>query len=1674
MKKTLSKVLAVSIIATNISPAVNVFADEVLKEKTSIVEKNVVNKAKVTPFNLKDFSNFEQYNTRFRVSRESIKSISNNGGQYASSAISRAIDGNLSTHWETGTPNSDTFKNQVVFEFNEIQSIDRIAYLTRQDSAKGKGYPIQFEIYSSITGNDEDMKLVCTGEHSSTGNMMQFKFDTINTKKIKFVFKEANNYWASASEFWFYKEDKIIDKMDRLFTNSSMNQVSEEFNTEEKINALEEEVKSHPLYENFKEEIEDARTLINRNQVEYSKATTQSFKNYDNEEYSKLFKMPLSNIKSIKNNGGHYSSQVIENAVDGKLDTYWETNRYNNGSFYNEVEVEFKEPVTLNRVVYGARKSDLKGFAQEFEIYASKTSKGDTYELVSSGTYNKSQGLVEAKFNLTEFKRLKFKFKKSDQNWATLNELSFYTEDKLADKISRLFTNSSMNQVSEEFNTEEKINALEEEVKSHPLYENFKEDIENAKTLINKNQVEYSKAVTQSFKNYDNEEYSKLFKMPLSNIKSIKNNGGHYSSQVIENAVDGKLDTYWETNRYNNGSFYNEVEVEFKESVTLNRVVYGARKSDLKGFAQEFEIYVSKTSKGDTYELVSSGTYNKSQGLVEAKFNPTEFKRLKFKFKKSDQNWATLNELSFYTEDKLADKLPTLFTDGTMSKVSEEFNSLEKINTFEEQAKKHPLYNEFKEDIDLAKDLISNPQKEDILELERRGDSINQSVKKKVWRFQDWQVTGYRAKPGDKITVYVDVKDGEPTPTLIYKQILNQHGGSTTFSLKKGKNVITIPQYNVDADKIPEGTALGGGLYFTNYASDKQSKAPRVRIVGAQKYPVYKLGETDDDAIMKELEEYVKKVKANPSSVPDMFDVSSNKTISLVTATKALQWYKDNNKTPRYTAEKWDESLDLTMKFWGFDNSSDLNSDYNFRILVMTKNILGGAFMNAGGGVIGIRPGNQDLILGVDRGWGTIHELGHNFDTSGRTIVEVTNNILPLYFGSLTGNTKITDQNIWENNIYPKVGLDDYSENILYDHSDSTNLSQLAPLWQLQLYDKTFYPKFEQQFRAKDFGNRTREDIYRSWVKAASYALKLDLSEFFARHGIRVSDEVKQELSKYPKPDKKIQYLNDSVLRYEGNGFTSNAKVKVNKNISGQNLKLLFDIDEENKNNVLGYEIHRDGKYIGFTSKSSFIDKNVNLDENHDYIITPYDKKLNTLKNIKLNSLDSFIVSNPVVTVVLNGNLDEKSYVLAKDSKGNDITKDVKVKYNNVDMTRNGEYEIVYSILNPNGSENTSKTEVKVVSQIDYLSDLAPKSVKNGWGTMRKDKSIDNDTIGLTRKGGIVTYAKGLGVHAPSEMVYDLEDNNYEYFESYIGVDQFMKDSPNSSIVFKVLVDGQEKYNSGLMRSGDEQKYVKVDIKNVKELKLIVTDGENGNAADHADWADAKIIIKNAKPRLTIPKSISTKVGEEIDLNQTYSAIDAEDGDITSNVKVSGKVDFERAGKYPITYTVTDSDGNEISKTRTISVVNMDDYKYLTDFNWKSIQYSYRVANKDKAISENPLRLTGEDNQEVTYQRGIGAHSTSTIIYDLSDKDYSYFTSYVGVDRRMFGTIGSVTFEVYVDGVKKFDSGLMNSRDKQKFVEVDITGAKELKLVVTDGGNGNGSDHATWGDTKLYFANEEN
>lgn len=319
-----------------------------------------------------------------------------------------------------------------------------------------------------------------------------------------------------------------------------------------------------------------------------------------------------------------------------------------------------------------------------------------------------------------------------------------------------------------------------------------------------------------------------------------------------------------------------------------------------------------------------------------------------------------------------------------------------------------------------------------------------------------------------------------------------------------------------------------------------------------------------------------------------------------------------------------------------------------------------------------------------------------------------------------------------------------------------------------------------------------------------------------------------------------------------------------------------------------------------------------------------------------------------------------------------------------------------------------------------------------------------------------------------------MSEKDYDYFESYIGIAKEMRDGKNTSATFEVWVDGVCQYTSDIFYGDTASEFVKVPITGAKEVKLVTTAGpSNNNAQDHTVWADAKFTKNTSKPVLDIP-TLTTKVGEPLDVTKGYKATDVEDGDLTAKVVVKGAeaINYKRAGKYDVTYEVTDSDGHTTSETRQVAVVNMDDYKYASDVKWQSTSNSYRAPQLDLATGgTNPLRLTTVDGDMVTYEKGIGAHSTSTITYDLTTLDAAYFTSFVGVDRQMYGSVGSVNFQVFVDGVKKFDSGLMTSKMPQQQLEVALAGAKQLQLVVTDGGNGNGSDHATWGDAKFHYAN---
>jgi galactose oxidase len=142
----------------------------------------------------------------------------------------------------------------------------------------------------------------------------------------------------------------------------------------------------------------------------------------------------------------------------------------------------------------------------------------------------------------------------------------------------------------------------------------------------------------------------------------------------------------------------------------------------------------------------------------------------------------------------------------------------------------------------------------------------------------------------------------------------------------------------------------------------------------------------------------------------------------------------------------------------------------------------------------------------------------------------------------------------------------------------------------------------------------------------------------------------------------------------------------------------------------------------------------------------------------------------------------------------------------------------------------------------NFLSDLTVLEAQNGWGPYELDRSngenAANDGKVLSLNGK--QYSKGLGVHSYGLLRYDL-NAACTTFSSDIGLDDEI-DGQNKygSVVYKILIDGLEKYNSSVMRQNDV-KNVNLNINGARELKLIVEDAGDNNWYDHADWADAKV-----------------------------------------------------------------------------------------------------------------------------------------------------------------------------------------------------------------------------------------
>ncbi len=129
----------------------------------------------------------------------------------------------------------------------------------------------------------------------------------------------------------------------------------------------------------------------------------------------------------------------------------------------------------------------------------------------------------------------------------------------------------------------------------------------------------------------------------------------------------------------------------------------------------------------------------------------------------------------------------------------------------------------------------------------------------------------------------------------------------------------------------------------------------------------------------------------------------------------------------------------------------------------------------------------------------------------------------------------------------------------------------------------------------------------------------------------------------------------------------------------------------------------------------------------------------------------------------------------------------------------------------------------------------------------------------------------------------------------------------------------------------------------------------------------------------------------------------------------------------------------------------------------RAMSQEWGAPQKGLSVDKNPLKIGGR-----TFQHGVGTHAYSELRVKLVGP-LTQFHSKVGMDDEMKAGKGSVRFLVYADGKVVADSGVMRGGNAPKELNALVRGARELRLIVEDAGDGIDSDHADWADATISF-----
>lgn len=243
--------------------------------------------------------------------------------------------------------------------------------------------------------------------------------------------------------------------------------------------------------------------------------------------------------------------------------------------------------------------------------------------------------------------------------------------------------------------------------------------------------------------------------------------------------------------------------------------------------------------------------------------------------------------------------------------------------------------------------------------------------------------------------------------------------------------------------------------------------------------------------------------------------------------------------------------------------------------------------------------------------------------------------------------------------------------------------------------------------------------------------------------------------------------------------------------------------------------------------------------------------------------------------------------------------------------------------------------------------------------------------------------------------------------------------------------------------------------------KVIVNTENNLIKYKVSDSSDNTIIVERKikyedtlTPVITLNGKTTTYIVNGTTYNEPgYNAIDNCDGDLTNNVSVTGNVDTTKNGNYLLTYTVKDSQGNEVSINRTVKVyTKVEPVKNNNASGGNGIIYLTFDDGPSSSITPKVLDILKEENVKATffvinksdslnylikraYDEGhtIALHSSTHNYSRIYSSIDAYFNDLYTIENKVKNIIGVDTKIIRFPGgssntiSKKYYRGIMSA-----------------------------------------------